>query len=465
LCEYIEDCEYDWLSIEIIHVLGEIGPLTPGKSRYIRFIYNRTMLDQAQIRAAAVTSLTRFAVHCPSLRKSILLLLKQSLTDEDNETRDRAILAVKMIGHATKENPYVPPPVDADADDIPPDAPSKNDIAAYVFSPLPMSFEQLERSLRAYQAIPGIMESCESVTLSSLPIMEDDEPPEGVTNGDVVGIGLMEGYEPVVRVVTRKDAASVLYETPELAAFGRVFRSCPPIQLTESETEYVVHCIKHVLDEHIILQFRVRNTIEDQRLDNVTVAVSLSDDAVYEVIGEIPADGIGYGDVGDCFTILKYSASSLSCSVACNMVFRLVSLVDGEGSGDIFSEDYALEDFTISTSDYIAKVAVPDFRKAWEELGAENEIVEKFAMQFKSQEEAVHAMLERIGMHACDNTDRLAPEGKPQVLHLSGIFVGGKLVLVRARLSTQKDASGVILQIAVRSQDALVSRLVLNFSN
>jgi coatomer protein complex subunit gamma len=465
LCEYIEDCEYDWLSIEIIHVLGEIGPLTHGKSRYIRFIYNRTMLDQAQIRAAAVTALSRFAVQCPSLRKSILLLLNLSLTDEDNETRDRAILAVKTIGHAMKENPYVPPPVDADADDIPPDAPSKDDTAACVFSPLPMSFDQLERSLRAYQAIPGIMDNCEPITLSSLPIMEDDEPSKGVANGDVDGIGLMEGDESAAQVVTRKDAAAILYEIPELAAFGRVFRSCPPIQLTESETEYVVHCIKHVLHEHVILQFRVHNTIEDQRLDNVTVAVSPSDDAVYEVIGDIPADVIGYGDVGDCFTILKYNLSALSCSMACNMMFRLVSLAGGEESGDVFSEEYALEDFAISTSDYIAKVAVPDFRNAWEDLGADNEILKKFELQFKSQEEAVHAMLERMGMHACDNTDRLAPEGKPQVLHLSGIFVGGTFVLVRARLSTQKDASGVTLQIAVRSQDALVSRLVLDFSN
>jgi coatomer protein complex subunit gamma len=466
LCEYIEDCEYDWLSIEIIHVLAEIGPLTPGKSRYIRFIYNRTMLDQGQIRAAAVTALSRFAVHCPSLRKSILLLLNRSLTDEDNETRDRAILAVKTIGHAMKENPYVPPPVDADADEIPPDAPSKDDTAAYVFSPLPMSFEKLERSIRAYQAIPGIMDTNEPVTLSSLPIMEDYESPKGMPNGDEDGIGLMEGDETAAQVVTRKDAAAILYKIPELAAFGRVFRSCPPIQLTESETEYVVHCIKHVLDEHIILQFRVQNTIEDQRLDNVTVTVSPSEDAVYEVIGEIPADGIGYGDVGDCFTILKYSLSALSCSMTCNMLFRVVSLAYGEESGVVFfSEEYALEDFAMSTSDYIAKVAVPDFRKAWEDLGADNEILEKFALQSKSQEEAVHAMLELLGMHACDNTDRLAPKCNPQVLHLSGIFVGGKSVLVRARLSTQKDTSGVILQIAVRSEDALVSRLVLDCSN
>lgn len=466
LCEYIEDCEYDWLSIEIIHVLGEMGPKMPGKSRqYIRFIYNRTMLDQAQIRAAAVTALSKFAVQCPSLRRSILLLLKRSLLDEDDETRDRAALAIKTIGQAMQENPYVPPPVDADADEIPADAPTEGDTAAYAFSPLSMSFAKLEQSIQAYVAIPGIMDSGEPVTLSSLPVIEDSDLPKRVVNGGVDGIDMMEVEEPAAQMVTRKDASTFLYEIPELAAFGRVFRSCPPIQLTESETEYVVHCIKHILDEHVILQFRVQNTVEDQRLDNVTVAVTPSEDAAYEVIGEIPAEGIGYGDMGDCFTILKNNISAPTCSMACNMMFSAVSLADGEEAGDIFPEEYALEEFTVSTSDYIAKVAVPDFRKAWEDLGADSEILEKFVLQYKSQEEAVHAVLVLLGMHACDNTDRIAPTGKPQVLHLSGTFVGGKSVLVRARLSTQKDISGVILQIAVRSDDASVSRLVLDCIN
>ena len=466
LCEYIEDCEYDWLSVEIIHVLGQMGPKMPGKSRYIRFIYNRTMLDQAQIRAAAVTALSKFAVQCPSLRRSVLLLLKPSLVDEDDETRDRAALAIKTIGQAMQENPYVPPPVDADADEIPVDVPTESDTAAYAFSPLSMSFEKLEQSIQAYAAIPGTMDSGMPVTLSSLPVIEDSDLPKREVNGGVDGIGMMEVEEPAAQMVTRKDASAFLYKIPELAAFGRVFRSCPPIQLTESETEYVVHCIKHILDEHIILQFRVQNTIEDQRLDNVTVAVTPSEDAAFEVIGEIPADGIGYGDVGDCFTVLKYNISSApTCSMACNMMFSAVSLADGEEAGDVFPEEYALEDFTVSTSDYIAKVAVPDFRKAWEDLGDDSEILEKFVLQFKSQDAAVLAVLVLLGMHACDNTEKFAPTGKPQILHLSGIFVGGKSVLVRARLSIQKDISGVVLQLAVRSEDALVSRLVLDCIN
>lgn len=46
-----------------------------------------------------------------------------------------------------------------------------------------------------------------------------------------------------------------LASIPELAPLpGSLFRSSDPVQLTESETEYVVKCIKHCFSDHLILQ-------------------------------------------------------------------------------------------------------------------------------------------------------------------------------------------------------------------
>ena len=53
-------------------------------------------------------------------------------------------------------------------------------------------------------------------------------------------------------------------KVPELASLGRVFRSAAPVELTESETEYVVRCVKHIMDAHVVLDFTVSNTIEEQ---------------------------------------------------------------------------------------------------------------------------------------------------------------------------------------------------------
>jgi coatomer protein complex subunit gamma len=46
-----------------------------------------------------------------------------------------------------------------------------------------------------------------------------------------------------------------LQKIPELAAYGGLLKSSPVVELTESETEYVVKAVKHVFKEHVVLQF------------------------------------------------------------------------------------------------------------------------------------------------------------------------------------------------------------------
>lgn len=62
---------------------------------------------------------------------------------------------------------------------------------------------------------------------------------------------------------------------PEIAQLGPLFKSSQPVELTESETEYVVHCIKHVFAGHLVLQFDCTNTLNDQLLEGVTVHLEL----------------------------------------------------------------------------------------------------------------------------------------------------------------------------------------------
>ena len=97
LCEFIEDCEFTALSTHILSIIGELGPGSSAPSRYIRFIYNRVILENAQVRAAAVSSLAKFGARVPSLRKSVLTLLTRSLSDEDDEVRDRTAIVVDIL--------------------------------------------------------------------------------------------------------------------------------------------------------------------------------------------------------------------------------------------------------------------------------------------------------------------------------------------------------------------------------
>jgi len=73
---------------------------------------------------------------------------------------------------------------------------------------------------------------------------------------------------------------------------------------------------------------------------------------------------------------------------------------------------------------------------------------------------AVTEVINLLGMQPCDGTGSVkANTGKPHMLHMSGVFIGGKAVYARAQLAMQGD-SGVVLKIAVRSEDENIPRMV-----
>lgn len=85
LCEFIEDCEFTKLSVRILNLLGLEGPKAPQPTKYIRFIYNRVVLENATVRAAAVSSLAKFGLNSNDshLSKSVNVLLHRYVCRHD----------------------------------------------------------------------------------------------------------------------------------------------------------------------------------------------------------------------------------------------------------------------------------------------------------------------------------------------------------------------------------------------
>jgi coatomer subunit gamma len=98
LAEFIEDCEFTKLAVRILHLLGMEGPKTETPTKYIRYIYNRVVLENSIVRAAAVTALGKFGLsQDPEVRNSVQVLLTRCLDDVDDEVRDRAALNLKLM--------------------------------------------------------------------------------------------------------------------------------------------------------------------------------------------------------------------------------------------------------------------------------------------------------------------------------------------------------------------------------
>jgi coatomer protein complex subunit gamma len=127
LCEFIEDCEHTSLAVRILHLLGSEGPSTSNPARYIRYIYNRVILENATVRAAAVSALARFGALCDDLLPNILVLLTRCQMDGDDEVRDRATY-FKTILEQHQQNLN----------------------SQYILNGLQVSLSSLEKALHAY---------------------------------------------------------------------------------------------------------------------------------------------------------------------------------------------------------------------------------------------------------------------------------------------------------------------------
>ena len=112
-----------------------------------------------------------------------------------------------------------------------------------------------------------------------------------------------------------------------------------------------------------------------------------------------------------------------------------------------------------------SKAFVADFRRGWEDMGTDGEVLEKFSLQFKKLEDGVAAVLEFLGMQAVDGTQIIPTSTgdtskRTHTLHLSGTFIGDVKVLARAQLQADETAGTIVLKLAIRSADKSVSQSV-----
>lgn len=138
-------------------------------------------------------------------------------------------------------------------------------------------------------------------------------------------------------MVSREESfAEKLSEVEELKGIpGILFKSSESVELTESETEYVIKCVKHSFNNHLVLQvylkifvllllfyflqfkyaflfqFNVLNTLSDQLLENVKVAVEPAEG--FNIVKEVPIAKLSYGETGHCYVALEYPEEILAC--------------------------------------------------------------------------------------------------------------------------------------------------------
>ncbi|KAG8539939.1 hypothetical protein GDO81_020094, partial [Engystomops pustulosus] len=368
LCEFIEDCEFTVLATRILHLLGQEGPRTSSPSKYIRFIYNRVILENEEVRAGAVSALAKFGAQNEDMLPSVLVLLRRCVMDDDNEVRDRATFYLSILEQRQK---------------------ALN--SSYILNGLTVSIPGLERALHQYTLEPTDKPfDLKSVPLATTPLTE--QRAENVPAAAV--------RQPEKVVSSRQD----------------IFQ--------ESETEYVVRCTKHTFANHIVFQFDCTNTLNDQILENVTVQMEPIEG--YEVMCYVPVKSLSYNQPGTCYTLVSIpedDLSAYSCTFSCMLKFTVKDCDPNTGEADEegYDDEYVLEDVEVTVVDHIQKVLKPNFGAAWDEVGDDYEKEETFNLStIKTLEDAVGNVIKFLGMQPCERSDKVPENKNAHTLYLAG---------------------------------------------
>ncbi|MBA0739093.1 hypothetical protein Gogos_012391 [Gossypium gossypioides] len=434
LCEFIEDCEFTYLSTQILHFLGIEGPKTSDPSKYIRYIYNRVHLENATVRAGAVSTLAKFGAMVDGLKPRIFVLLRRCLFDNDDEVRDRATLYLSTLGG---DGAVV------ETDD---------GVKEFLFGSLDVPLVNLENSLKNYDP------SEKAFDINSVPKDVKTQPlaEKKATSKRPTGLGAPPPGPPSTVDAYEKLLSSI----PEFASFGKLFKSSAPVELTEAETEYAVNVVKHIFDGHVVFQYNCSNTIPEQLLENVTVIVDASEAEEFAEVVSKPLRQLPYDSPGQTFVAFEKPEGVSAVGKFSNMLRFIVKEVDpstGEAEDDGVEDEYQLEDLELVAADYMLKVGVSNFRNAWESMGVDFEHVDEYGLGPRdSLAEAVNAVINLLGMQPCEGTEVVPPNSRSHTCLLSGVYIGNVKVLVRLQfgLDGPKD---VAMKLAVRSEEETVS--------
>jgi len=220
-----------------------------------------------------------------------------------------------------------------------------------------------------------------------------------------------------------------------------------------------------LLKKNIVFQFHVKNTLNDQLLENVHVDMEVDESSGFKVDSVVPAESIGFGEVKPTFVKVDLPPDATMATATFSNILKFdvkdIDLDSGtvdEESG--VPEEYQLEDLEVAVSDFMKKNFVADFPKQWESFGEDGTAIETFSLSTVANcAEAVKEIIDFLGMQPCERSENVPAKRSKHILYLSGMAVGGIPILARVRMKANP-SGGVSMELTVRSSDGELSSQV-----
>ncbi|ELP85171.1 coatomer subunit gamma-1, putative [Entamoeba invadens IP1] len=397
LSDYIEDCEYTEIIMKVFAFIGEEGPHSKKPMKYIRSIYNRLLLENPSIRAAAITTLSKFA-EIPELKKNVIEILKKCAYDDDQEVRDRACFYGIYLDTPVIETKVIDNQTD---------------------------YEKLGNMVEEY--LKGDCEQCFDIE-------------EAAKQAVVV-----EEIAPVAEV--KKEV--------KVEGCGDLLNSSE-IVLTTIGSEYEISCKKMIFKEKVVFIYTINNTLPDYDLLNVKMNISVEQGDY--VISENNSVEKIEAEKSATIQVVMNRPKQFNGVFTNKMTYTLKGKEEDEGEEDEYIIDtikLSIGDFVapLEVEDWNAQ-----FESLAGEVNKTQ--IFKFP-SFKTLQSAVDKLKGFFGLAVINGTDNAKKAVKKHMMLLAGNILLAQPTPTLVRLRMLCDDKGVTVEICIRTTDSEIPDMLL----
>jgi coatomer protein complex subunit gamma len=454
LVEYIEDCQYPALHIRIMNLLAREASNITNPHKFVRLINNRIVLESADIRAAAITTLGRFATGRKAMIPEIKTILERELYDNDTEVRERAQYYLDEMSKAENNETDQLSEKQLTTEDI--DA-----IEAYLKSNIEAIQKTNDSNLLSLDYINKFVKE-HNLNVQTPKESVRVKPSDNFINPDVEVRGASKAAQDSLVQKYKQ-----LFKANEyFANLGEVRMVLDYKSLTDAKAEYLVKLRKIFFDEYLLLEFNVTNTLSNHLLKDVTVDINFSNENLKIMTGT-SVNEIKGGDSGNAYVVIAKNPELRVIpftATDCFLKFKARDVgADGKPKGAEYEDEYQLEEVTLGVNDYMQSLILTGdkkFEKSWQELGGSQQEA-SYQLSYKTLDSAIKSLVKHFGMTVCDNTDSININNKYHSLLLSGLYLGQSELLLNAMIGFNNEM-GCVMKLRSNSKDEVLAANILD---
>ena len=455
LAESIFDCQYDILKIRILNLLGKECELVSNKSKLVRYIYNQIILESPMVRASAISALGEIGLKEKKLRDIIISLIEKCLNDDDNEVRERSFMYSKALNEIKEEKN------------------EENQLVNFVFpkkikNPTPVDDLNIDLIQLVLNSEKENLLKNKDISNELLNILNDTEKISDIIKKNKSKTKDKEGKKKKNEEIDKENENETVFSK----VYGQPKIKTPYKKLTDESAEYLTRYRKIVHDKIVVIDFEIKNTIEFQTINNITIDIDnlQSEGFDFDKTEIIPIKSLKTNEIGHLyFKLLKEKDEVYSnCSFNCTLKFDLQELdVKGNPHGIPIKETYKLDKIVeVSYADYYIKnpkVNIDNFQEFWKQAEKSDyeKGEEKLGLPYHNIKSAAENFSEIIGLEPLNNIDSIDSNVRKYELDYAYKNYFDNLLFIKFQVIFN-DQNKCLSHVIILSQDASVPEMIVN---